>query len=242
MNIFNKIYEIMNEYDTLLLEKDNSINENIVNNNIFEKYNKNEYYNSIDDFFKYIFKNININKQEYRIKENKYLNSFNEKSIENEYYYLNSSILLDEYYDNYDNNDNNDDNNDDNNNDNNEDINNNKDINNEDNNNKYYDNNDDNNNKYDDNNNNNETINKFIKNLYKKLILKCHPDKNGNDKLFIKCKEYYENKFLIGLLYICFIIKYQFPELNKIIINKILFEIRVIQEKIIYLKLLLKKI
>ena len=77
----------------------------------------------------------------------------------------------------------------------------------------------------------------FIKKLYKKLVLKCHPDKNGNDKIFIKCKEYYETNFLIGLLYICHLINSDLlPELNEIILKEIFSEIKIIQEKITIIK------
>jgi hypothetical protein len=77
----------------------------------------------------------------------------------------------------------------------------------------------------------------FIKKLYKKLVLKCHPDKNGNDKIFIKCKEYYETNFLIGLLYICELINSDLlPELNEIILKEIFSEIKIIQEKINIIK------
>jgi hypothetical protein len=214
MNIYNKIYEIMNEYDTLLNEKEKSINKpkNIYKEDLCnqEKLNKdkNEYYNNIDDFFKYIFNNININLKNDNVMNNNSNNDSNNDSNNN----LNN---------NSNNNSNNDLNNDSNNDSNNDDTNNN-DLNKED--------------------INESIINKFIKDIYKKIILKCHPDKNGDAKMFIKCKEYYENKFLIGLLYIGFLIKYKLPELNKVIINKILFEIRVIQEKIIYLKFELKNI
>ena len=86
-----------------------------------------------------------------------------------------------------------------------------------------------------------EIILDFIKKIYKKIIIKCHPDKGGEQSLFIKCQEYYENKFLIGMLYIGYKIKFVLPMLNNIVIEQILFEIRVIQQKIIYLKLRLKK-
>ena len=77
----------------------------------------------------------------------------------------------------------------------------------------------------------------FIKKLYKKLVLKCHPDKNGNDKIFIKCKEYYETNFLIGLLYICHLINSDLLlELNEIILKEIFSEIKIIQEKITMIK------
>jgi hypothetical protein len=81
----------------------------------------------------------------------------------------------------------------------------------------------------------------FIKKIYKKIIIKCHPDKGGDKSLFIKCQEYYDNKFLIGILYIGYKVNFVLPELNNKIIEQILYEIRIIQQKIIYMKLKLKK-
>lgn len=216
MNIVDKIFRIMNEYDELLEKKKNlkNLNNNINENNISKE--KENIINEIDDsFLKYIYKNINIK-------------NINEEPI-------NSNENNEEKYK-------------------------------EDNENMNYKNNDQNNyqnflNKNINNNNINdkniekkgvdnnfnvdvETENEidiFLKKIYKKLILKCHPDKNGNEKLFLKCQEYYENKFLIGLLYIGYMTNYKLPTLNQKIINQILFEIRVIQEKIINLKLEIKK-
>ena len=76
-------------------------------------------------------------------------------------------------------------------------------------------------------------INKFFKKCYKKIILKSHPDKNGEPLLFIKSRKYYEEKLLIGILYICYILKIGVPDFNEKIVEHILFEIRIIQEKII---------
>jgi hypothetical protein len=80
-------------------------------------------------------------------------------------------------------------------------------------------------------------INNFIKKIYKKIILKCHPDKDGgNTSIFLKCNEYYNNNFLIGILFIAHKLKYKIPPLNNIIIDQILIEIRITHEKIIELK------
>ena len=83
---------------------------------------------------------------------------------------------------------------------------------------------------------NNEIIKSYIKKCYKRIVLKCHPDKNNNledNKYFIKCQEYYDNSFLIGLLYIFYLYKLDPPLLCDVIINRILCEIRIIQEKIL---------
>ena len=199
MNIFKKIFEIMNEYE-LLLKTNKNENENIINN-------ENNTYNFMnDDFLNYIFKNIHIEKANNNNDNNNENNDNN--NINNNNNNNNNSFLLDKTCKNM---------------------------------------------LYlivsescikenifkikeSEKIDEQSIINNFLKKIYKKIILKCHPDKNGNTELFLKCKEYYENNFLIGILYIAFILNYQLPELNEIIIKKILLEIRVIQEKIILLK------
>jgi hypothetical protein len=95
-----------------------------------------------------------------------------------------------------------------------------------------------------------QIINAYIKKCYRIIVLKCHPDKNNksfvnNNERFIKCHEYYDNKLLIGLLYVFYIYGLTPPnplnicestisdENSKILIDRILQEIRVIQEKLI---------
>jgi hypothetical protein len=240
MNIFNKIYEIMNEYNNLLDKKNNqkfNYENNISEPDYENKYKNDDIFGMDDDFFKYIFKNINI-----ELNNNIFNNTENQESNNNNLEYNNNKELNNINKNTLDNikKSNNNDNIESNNNDNIE-LNNNDNI--ESNNNDNIELNNDNN--IESNNNDNiesdEIINNYIKKIYKKIILKCHPDKNGDKLLFIKCKEYYENKLLIGILYIGYKIKYNLPELNQFIIKHILFEIRVIQEKIINLKIELKK-
>ena len=76
-----------------------------------------------------------------------------------------------------------------------------------------------------------------MKTCYKKIILHCHPDKTKKNKdlyqeYFIKSQEYYENDFLIGQLYLFYLLQLKPPLLNSIIVNHIIIEIRHIQEKI----------
>lgn len=94
----------------------------------------------------------------------------------------------------------------------------------------------------------NPIINTYIKKCYKKIVLKCHPDKNKSthnaDKLFIKCHTYYDNEFLIGLLYIFYLYKILPPaplnntspsesdENYSILTDRIFKEIRMIQDKL----------
>lgn len=92
-------------------------------------------------------------------------------------------------------------------------------------------------------------IEKYIKKCYKKIVLKCHPDKNRSnehaEKLFIKCHDYYDNHFLIGLLYIFYLYKILPPsplnntsptepdDTSSILVERIFKEIRLIQDKLV---------
>lgn len=91
-------------------------------------------------------------------------------------------------------------------------------------------------------------VKKYIKKCYKLIVLKCHPDKNttqaNSSALFIKCKDYYNEQLLIGLLYIFYLYKINPPhpldistpvvpdDDCNILIDRILREIRVIQDKL----------
>jgi hypothetical protein len=192
LNIFEKIFEIMEEYEN----KKKNLMSNYKSTNIDKDSDKTiDKENDIfeNDFFKFIFNNIKISKKEV---DNLEIKEDNQKSDES-------------YNENY-----------------------------KDNNNNNFNNSLTNINdsfvKYNTNNNDDNSliIKEYTKKLYKKLVLLLHPDKNGPKELFIKCQEYYNNNLLIGLLYIGYKIKINLPLLNKIIIEHIFFEIRIIQEKI----------
>jgi hypothetical protein len=98
-------------------------------------------------------------------------------------------------------------------------------------------------------------IKNYIKKCYKLIVLKCHPDKNkDNVTKFLKCHEYYENNFLIGLLYIFYLCKINPPSpLNissptvpgddcSILLDRIVCEIRVIQDKLEQLNSLIQEV
>ena len=94
-------------------------------------------------------------------------------------------------------------------------------------------------------------VNKYIKKCYKKIVLKCHPDKNKKSQdassIFVRCQEYYDNSLLIGLLYIFYLYNMRPPEpLNTLdpnninnktnaLLNRIAKEIYIIQKKILAL-------
>lgn len=91
-------------------------------------------------------------------------------------------------------------------------------------------------------------IKKYIKKCYKIIVLKCHPDKNtsnaNSSALFIKCKDYYNEQLLIGLLYVFYLYKLHPPyplnmdmasvpdDEGDILISRIMREIRIIQYKL----------
>ena len=64
----------------------------------------------------------------------------------------------------------------------------------------------------------------LVKLLYKKLIILFHPDKGGNQEIFIKIKDYYDMDLLIGLLNIYYTNNLVLPELTQEDNNKILEE------------------
>jgi hypothetical protein len=83
------------------------------------------------------------------------------------------------------------------------------------------------------------SVKKFIKKYYKKICLLTHPDKTNNfdkNELFKRAKDNMENNFLIGIIKNAYDLKIKIDDLNEIIIEQILIDIRIIQEKIIELK------
>ena len=94
-------------------------------------------------------------------------------------------------------------------------------------------------------------IKKYIKKCYKTIVLKCHPDKVKNEtafdktQMFIRCKDYYDNQLLIGLLYVFYMYKLTPPaplitsiassldDDYNVLMDQIIHEIRVIQDKLV---------
>ena len=54
----------------------------------------------------------------------------------------------------------------------------------------------------------------LVKKLYKKLSLIFHPDKGGDNNIFITIKRYYDYDLLIGLLSICYNNNVKIPKLS----------------------------
>ena len=82
-------------------------------------------------------------------------------------------------------------------------------------------------------------VKKFIKKYYKKICLLTHPDKTNDldkNEIFKRAKDNMENNFLIGIIKNAYDLKIKIDDLNEIIIEQILIDIRIIQEKIIQLK------
>ena len=79
---------------------------------------------------------------------------------------------------------------------------------------------------------NDKIIEDFIRRYYKKIVIVSHPDKTDDiykNKLFIKTKEYYENRLLIGIMKICYNLNIMIDDIDDIIVNRIYLEIRYIQ-------------
>jgi hypothetical protein len=87
--------------------------------------------------------------------------------------------------------------------------------------------------------NDDNEVTKFIKKYYRKIVILTHPDKTNDiikNNIFKKAKDNIENKFLIGIIKNCYDLKIEINDLTESLLNHIMFEIRVIQEKIIELR------
>ena len=206
VNIYLEIFNILNEYELLLKTYHDK---NFIIN---EKNNKqdNNYSNNINEFVDNDFLNYIFNSV--KIEKNINQTHINEKQESSNNEELNNN--------------------------NNNEIPNNTPLNNDDkSNNNQTSNNDDKSNN-DETSNNNE-IYKFIKKYYRKIVLLTHPDKTNDitkNNIFKKAKDNFENKFLIGIIKNCYDLKIEITDLTQSLFNHIMFEIRVIQEKIIELR------
>jgi hypothetical protein len=229
VNIYFEIFNILNEYELLLNiyhDKKFMIDEKIKNqknnddsNNKKEKEKEKEKEINIDknlnefmdnDFLNYIFNSVKIKKNEIPNNLNQTYNN-NKSNDNNEKMNNNNEKMNNDKESNEDNNESND---------NNQPFNNNK--------------NEDNTKKNDDN-----EVTKFIKKYYRKIVILTHPDKTNDitkNNIFKKAKDNIENKFLIGIIKNCYDLKIEINDLTEGLLNHIMFEIRVIQEKIIELR------
>ena len=75
--------------------------------------------------------------------------------------------------------------------------------------------------------NNERIVEKYhlVKKLYKRLAIKFHPDKKGDETIFIKISEFYQKNLLIGLLLVSFENNMLNEKLNQEDFNKIFYEI-----------------
>jgi len=228
VNIYLEIFNILNEYELLLKTYHDK---NFIIN---EKNNKqdNNYSNNINefvdnDFLNYIFNSVKIKKNINQTHINEKQESSNNQESNNEELNNNNEIKNNISLNNNQKELNN-----------NNEIPNNTPLNNDDkSNNNQTSNNDDKSNNNDTSNNN--EIYKFIKKYYRKIVLLTHPDKTNDitkNNIFKKAKDNFENKFLIGIIKNCYDLKIEITDLTQSLFNHIMFEIRVIQEKIIELR------
>jgi cobalamin biosynthesis protein CobT len=221
VNIYFEIFNILNEYELLLNIYHNKkfmIDEKIKNQNDNNKKEKeininknlNEFMDN--DFLNYIFNSVKIKKNDnVNQTQNNESNNNNQKNDNNKS--NNEELNNNEKYNKNDNNESN-----------NEELNNNE---------KY------NKNDNDELNNKNNEVNNFMKKYYRKIVILTHPDKTNDitkNNIFKKAKDNIENKFLIGIIKNCYDLKIEINDLTESLLNHIMFEIRVIQEKIIELR------
>ena len=225
VNIYFEIFNILNEYELLLniyYDKKFIIDEKIKQNNDNKEININKNLNEFtdNDFLNYIFNSVKIKKNESFNNLNQTQNNENQESNNSQSNYSNNN---EEEFNNYNEIPNN------------IPLNNNKSNNNEKLNNS---NNNEDSNINEESSNNNE-LDKFIKKYYRKIVLLTHPDKTNDiikNNIFKKAKDNFENKFLIGIIKNCYDLKIEITDLTQSLLNHIMFEIRVIQEKIIELR------
>ncbi len=227
VNIYFEIFNILNEYELLLniyYDKKFIIDEKIKqnNDNKEKKININKNLNEFtdNDFLNYIFNSVKIKKNESFNNLNQTQNNENQESNNSQSNYSNNN---EEEFNNYNEIPNN------------ISLNNNKSNNNEKLNNS---NNNEDSNINEESSNNNE-LDKFIKKYYRKIVLLTHPDKTNDiikNNIFKKAKDNFENKFLIGIIKNSYDLNIEITDLTQSLLNHIIFEIRVIQEKIIELR------
>ena len=68
----------------------------------------------------------------------------------------------------------------------------------------------------------------LVKKLYRKLAIKFHPDKKGDESTFIRISEFYQKNLLIGLILVSFENNMFSEKLNEEDFNKIFNEINTI--------------
>ena len=78
---------------------------------------------------------------------------------------------------------------------------------------------------------------KLKEKIFKKIALKCHPDRSRKYKdgiLFTEAREHFNNNLIIGLIYICIIldIDLRFIKLESNLVDHMLEEIRILLEEI----------
>ena len=219
VNIYFEIFNILNEYELLLniyhdkkfmIDEKNKKNND--NNKEEQKINIDKNLNEFmdNDFLNYIFNSVKIKKNEIPNNLNQTHNDDNKSNEDNQ---KNDNAKSNKYNQkNEDNTQSND----------NTKLNEDNESNNESN-----------------NIDNNNEIDRFIKKYYRKIVILTHPDKTNDitkNNIFKKAKDNIENKFLIGIIKNCYDLKIEINDLTESLLNYIMFEIRVIQEKIIELR------
>ena len=81
----------------------------------------------------------------------------------------------------------------------------------------------------------NSVIKPLIKKIYKKLAIRCHPDKCSDSEIFVLVSECYGEEILIGLIHFCMELEIDlsFIEINNMFVEYITTEIRYIINKIL---------